>query len=163
MNAPELIAHMAIATGAKKSDIDSRAVWLRRIGMLNKGGRGPNAVEMSQSDAVNLLLGISSCYVAKDVQMTVQEYRQLRCGDIQLGRFLDAEIINSNNQIESITIRKISSTSALYQAETTIIFEDERDPFFFSPNGKVLGSELIPYQEQAVINGSFFRKIGALL
>src|SRR5687767_1385308 len=50
---------------------------LRPAGLLNSGGRGPGAAEMTDADATNLLLGLTCSDQAKNAAVAVARYRAL--------------------------------------------------------------------------------------
>jgi hypothetical protein len=73
----ELVRVVAQVEGLEEVSVGIFARQAREAGLIKQGGRGRSAAKMSLRDAVNLLIAVNGCSLAKDVPRLVPEIRSM--------------------------------------------------------------------------------------
>ena len=73
----DLVRTIAEAEGISEMTVTGIGQYLRDAGLISKHGRGRAAAQMSTTDAVNLLIAVNACSLAKDGPEAVQSFRDL--------------------------------------------------------------------------------------
>lgn len=77
----ELVRVVAAVEGLDEVSVGIFARHAREAGHLSQGGRGRSAAKMTSRDAVNLLIAVNGCALAKEVAIALPRYRDLRAID----------------------------------------------------------------------------------
>jgi hypothetical protein len=71
----ELVDTIAKVEGVDRSRVNLIARYIREAGLIETGGRGSSAANMSVADAANLLIGVNAATNASDAARVVRKYR----------------------------------------------------------------------------------------
>jgi hypothetical protein len=73
----DLVTAVARAEGMEEVTVGIFARHAREAGLISQAGRGRGAARMTVRDAVNLIIAVNACGLAKDVQYGVEQFRRL--------------------------------------------------------------------------------------
>jgi hypothetical protein len=73
----DLVTAVAQAEGMEEVTVGVFARHAREAGLISQAGRGRAAARMTVRDAVNLMIAVNACGLAKDVQYDVERFRRL--------------------------------------------------------------------------------------
>ncbi|WP_162596162.1 hypothetical protein [Methylobacterium sp. 17Sr1-1] len=77
----DLVRTVAAVEGMDEVSVGIYARAAREAGFISQGGRGRSAAKMSVIDAVNLIIAVNGCALAKDVPNSIPIYRNLRVSE----------------------------------------------------------------------------------
>lgn len=73
----DLVRTVAEIEGMDEVSVGIYARAAREAGFISQGGRGRSAAKMSTKDAVNLIIAVNGCALAKEVPNSIPIYRNL--------------------------------------------------------------------------------------
>ncbi|WP_331299199.1 hypothetical protein [Methylobacterium oryzae] len=85
----DLVRIVAEVEGLEEVSVGIFARAAREAGFISQGGRGRSAAKMTARDAVNLLIAVNGCSLARDVPEMVEIIRNLPVAEVAEGISVD--------------------------------------------------------------------------